>query len=91
MTKFERLKQVDKHISLLKSILKKGEYKVAGIKLEINIGNVDYLDVSLGMYSLLEEEILTTILRGLENTSDTLKKEVLKEVKQIRDYLGTDL
>lgn len=91
MTTFERLKQVNDRIDVLKQILNRGEYKAAGIKLDLYIGNREYPDlpnISLDVYSLKEEEILNTILQGLEQTSGYLKKHLEREVQEIQDYLG---
>lgn len=92
MTNIERYKQLESQIKWVKTELKKGEYKAAGVELYLNIGqlDVDYgMRFSFGIYSGIEQELLELILRGLEETKGYILKNIVKEQQELNQFLDT--
>lgn len=90
MNNIERFKQLEKQITWVERELKKGEYKAAGLGVDITIGeNGEYMSMSFGIYSGIEQELLELILRGLKETQKYVLKDILNEQKDLDQFLKT--
>lgn len=90
MNNIERFKQLEKQITWVERELKKGEYKAAGLGVDITIGeNGEYMSMSFGIYSGIEQELLELILRGLKKTQKYVLKDILNEQKDLDQFLKT--
>lgn len=92
MTTLERLKQLDEQIEKLTKILQKGEYLASGIGIDLYLGNCNEIvlgDITLGIPSFEESNILNHILTGLKNTRDYYINTLEIEQINIKTYLET--
>lgn len=93
MTNIERYKQLENQIKWVQTELKKGEYKAAGIGMEVTIGdwtqveNHTFTYFSFGIYSGIEQELLELILRGLEETKKYILMNIKKESEELTKFL----
>lgn len=90
MNNIERFKQLEKQITWVERELKKGEYKAAGLGVDITIGeDGEYMSMSFGIYSGIEQELLELLLRGLKETKEYVLKDILNQQKEISQFIET--
>lgn len=90
MNNIERFKQLEKQITWVENELKKGEYKAAGLGIDISVGEEgEYMSMSFGIYSGIEQELLELILRGLRETKEYVLKDILNEQKKLNQFIST--
>ena len=96
MTNIERFKQLEKQINWVERELKKGEYKAAGLSIDMCIGNQEddpnpgnNVSMSFGIYSGIEQELLELILRGLKETKEYVLKDIIDQQKEINHFMET--
>ncbi len=90
MTNIDRYRQLEKQISWVEKELTKKEYKAAGLSVDISIGEEgEFISMSLGIYSGIEQELLELILRGLKETKEYVLKNIMKEQQQLTQFLET--
>ena len=88
MNNIERFKQLEKQITWVERELKKGEYKAAGLSVDISIGeDGEYISMSLGIYSGIEEDLLRLMLKGLEGTKEYVYKDIQKEYNTLKQFI----
>lgn len=90
MTTLEKLQLLDTQINDISKEIKKGGYKAAGLVISLSIGqNGNYIsDIQLGVYSCIEERVLTLILEGLVTTKEVYLHDLRKESEKIVEYLN---
>lgn len=90
MNNIERFKQLEKQITWVERELKKGEYKAAGLGVDISVGeDGEYMSMSFGIYSGIEQELLELLLRGLKETKEYVLKDILNQQKEISQFIET--
>lgn len=90
MNNIERFKQLEKQITWVERELKKGEYKAAGLGVDISVGeDGEYVSMSFGIYSGIEQELLELLLRGLKETQGYVLKDILNQQKEISQFIET--
>ena len=90
MNNIERFKQLEKQITWVERELKKGEYKAAGLGVDISVGeDGEYMSMSFGISSGIEQELLELLLRGLKETKEYVLKDILNQQKEISQFIET--
>lgn len=88
MTNVERFKQLEKQIDWIQKALSKGEYMGAGLSVDTSIGeDGEYISMSFGIYSGIEEDLLKLMLKGLEGTKGYVYKDIQKEYNTLKQFI----
>lgn len=88
MKNIERYKQLEEQIKWVNLELMRGEYKAAGLSVDISIGEEEqFQSFSFGVYSGIEKELLELILRGLEETKGYILKNIVKEQQELNKFM----
>lgn len=90
MSNIERYKQLEEQIKWVNLELMRGEYKAAGIQIDVSVGEEEeFKSFSFGIYSGIEQELLELILRGLEETKGYILMDIKKESEELTKFLET--
>lgn len=88
MTNIDRYKQLEKQISWVEKELTKKEYKAAGLGVVISVGeDGEYISISLGIYSGIEQELLELVLKGLIETRKYVLKDIQGEFNYLKEFI----
>lgn len=94
MTHVARYNLLEKQIKWIQTELKKGEYKAAGLSVDMCIGNWDNdphpannISISLGVYSGIEQELLELVLKGLIETRKYVLKDIQEEFNSLKEFI----
>ena len=91
-----RMKELDRQIHDVNVLINRGDYRAAGLSIEITVGQDNDgrgpdLQVQLGIASGAEEVILYKIKGGLEATYEWHKREAHRDLRELQDFFKTEI
>lgn len=90
-----RIKSLQSQIKSLEKILKDKEYLAAGLTLSLNVGDLkedeemDLRNLSFGMYSGIERELLELLLKGCNESLRCNTENLEKDIKSATELLDS--